>query len=156
MRKNPRLALADAAALGVVAGMRSMIPMAALAFRLGKGRRVPEWLQARAVRLPLLLGAAAELVYDKLPNAGSRLAAPSLAARSSAGGLAGAVVAHAFGGSRALGAVVGVGAALVSTLFFHRLRSVVDRRAKVPDVVSAIAEDALAFGLSTRVGRSFN
>jgi uncharacterized membrane protein len=152
--RNSRTLLAEAAALGTIAGMRSMLPLAALELGLGRRRRrAPRWLRSPAARIPLLVGAAGELVYDKLPIATSRLAAPGLVARVGTAGVAGAIVAQLLGESRALGAAVGIGAAIASSFLFHRLRSAIDRRG-VPDVASGLVEDAIALGASSAVARS--
>jgi uncharacterized membrane protein len=115
-----------------------MVPLAALGLTLPR---------RRLLGAPLALASAAELVYDKLPQAGDRTAPPSLAARVGVGAIAGGVVAHVLGGTVALGAATGALAALASTFLFHRLRAELARR--VPPLAAGIGGDALAVGAAT-------
>ena len=122
--------------------MRSMVPLAALGLTLPRRR----WLGA-----PLALASAAELVYDKLPQAEERTATRPLVARVAVGGIAGGIVAHVAAASVPLGVAVGALAALASTFVSHRLRAGLAQR--VPPVVAAVAGDAVAIGASVAVAR---
>ncbi len=159
MPKDSKMALADAAALGAVAGMRGMLPLAVLSLSAGRGprraRRLRRRLTSTRLRLPLLVAAGSELIYDKLPSARSRLSPPLLAVRLGTGATAGALVCATLGEPKLLGALAGAVAALGSALLFHRLRARV-ARAKVPGAVGGVAEDALAFGLSSAVRRTLS
>jgi uncharacterized membrane protein len=118
--------------------MRSMMPLAALGWTLPR---------RRILGAPLVLALAAELVYDKLPQASERTAPRPLGARIVAAAVAGGVVARGSRASSALGAVTGALSALASTFLFHRLRARAARR--VPPPVAAIGEDLLAIGTAT-------
>jgi uncharacterized membrane protein len=122
----------------MAAGMRSTVPLAALGLTLPR---------RRLVGVPLMLASAAELVYDKLPQASERTAPGPLAARVGAGAIAGGIAAHLVGASTALGAATGALAALASTFLFHRVRAEVARR--VPPFAAAVGGDLLAIGTST-------
>jgi uncharacterized membrane protein len=126
--------VAEAALFGVVAGMRSMMPLAALGLTLPR-RRV--W------GAPLVLASAGELVFDKLPQAGERTEVGPLAARIGSGAIAGGLVARALGGRVLYGVATGALAALASTFLFHRLRAVAARHAPR---AAGVGEDLLAGG----------
>jgi uncharacterized membrane protein len=126
----------EACLLGAVAGMRSMMPLAALSLTARKRR----WLRGASV---LSVG---ELVYDKLPQAKSRTEPAGLIPRMVSGSVAGGLAAWLLRGPIAVGAGVGTLAALASTFLTHRLRAEATRR--VPPAVAAVAEDLLAVGVS--------
>jgi uncharacterized membrane protein len=138
--------VAEAALLGTAAGMRSSVPLAALGLLLPR---------RRLVGAPLALASAAELVYDKLPQAGERTAPGPLAARVGVGAVAGGVAAYVADGTIALGAATGALAALASTFLFHRARAAASRHA--PPLAAAAVEDLLSIGAATvaveRIGR---
>lgn len=134
--------IAESALLGTVAGMRSMMPLAALT--LASRRR--SWLA-----LPAGLASAGELVYDKLPQASDRTLPVNLLARVAAGAIAGGIVAHRLGEAIAVGAGAGALAAAASALLSHRLRAAAS--ARLPRFVAAVGEDAVAVGLSARALR---
>jgi uncharacterized membrane protein len=138
-------------ALGIVAGLRSMIPPTAVAWASCFG-----WLQldgtplaflgsppARYLLLALVL---AELVADKLPFTPSRTRPGPFAGRILTGGLAGAAFAAGLGHSFAGGTVAGALGGIVGTLGGYRARTGLVRALGVPDYVVALAEDAVALG----------
>ena len=131
-------AIAEAAILGLAAGIRSTVPLAALSLT-GRRRR---WAGA-----PFALASAAELVYDKLPHAQERTAPGPLAARIASGAIAGGIVARIADESLALGAATGALAALASTFLFHRGRAAAARH--VPPLGAAIGEDVVAVAAAT-------
>lgn len=130
----------EACLLGTVAGMRAMLPLAALSLSAANRRR---WLAA-----PAGLLAAGELVYDKLPQAKDRTMGVSAAARLATGAVAGGIAARRLGGSLAVGAGVGAFAALASTRLFHRLRR--EAAERLPRLAAALSEDLLAISVSSR------
>jgi uncharacterized membrane protein len=132
--------------LGLTAGLRSMTAPALLALnqqRTGRGRF---WMLAspRTARV-LTVMALGELVYDKMPFAGSRLAPQALSARLLMGAMCGAAVSPS--DDQAQGALVGMGGALVSSVAGYAIRKGAGRAAGLPDVLLALAEDALAIGM---------
>lgn len=129
--------VAEAALFGMAAGIRSTVPLAALGLTLPR---------RRLFGAPLAVAAAAELVYDKLPQAGERTAPGPLSARICAGAIAGGIVARVLGTSIALGAATGGLAALASTFLFHRVRAEAARR--MPPLAAAVGGDLLAIGSS--------
>jgi len=141
--------LGQSAALGVVAGMRSLAAPAALSRHLAHDPTVP----ANRVELllthpsaPRVLGlaSAAEHVADKLPFIPDRTDPGPLAGRMAAGALCGFVLARRAGESPTTGAIVGALAAAASTFAAHRLRRALTADAGLPDLAAALAEDGAA------------
>ena len=150
-----------AALLGVVAGMRSQLPGALLAWRRSRGELPhdvagPAGLLRRRSALPLtLLTAAGELVADKLPTTPGRLEDGPFLGRVTLGAAAGSGVAAAFGRSRLAGGALGAAGAAAGSVAGYRFRIAAARRTDVPDTAWGLVEDAaaLALGLlATRAG----
>ncbi len=134
--------VAEAALFGMAAGIRSMVPLAALGLTLPR---------RRLLGAPVALASAAELVYDKLPQAGERTAPGPLIARIGAGVIAGSIAGRVFGASIVLGAATGGLTALASTFFFHHLRAEAARR--IPPLAAAVSGDLLAIGAAAVASR---
>jgi uncharacterized membrane protein len=120
-----------AALAGLACSMRSTAGPALLAAR-GQISGTP--------RIAVLIAAGGELVADKLPFAGDRIAPPAVGARVASGAYTGRAVAGAPG---ALAAAVSAAAGSYAT---WRLRRWVGRRTGLPDPLVAVAEDAVALG----------
>jgi uncharacterized membrane protein len=151
--------LTRAAALGVVAGIRSLAAPAALSRHLVHDPTVPggvldDLLSRPAAPRVLGLASAAEHVADKLPFIPPRTDPGPLAARVAAGALCGAVIARRAGESAVSGAVVGGLAAAAATFAFYHLRHALTVDAGLPDVAVAVAEDAAAVALAEAVLRA--
>ncbi len=127
------------AALGVAAGGRSTLGLAAAQAARGGGTRLPA----------LLVGA--EVVGDKLPQTPSRLSPSGLSVRSGAGAAAGAASASAEGAAAALPVLVGAAGALVGSYAGAAWRASAGTR--VPDWQAALLEDAVAVSLAVMAGR---
>ncbi|MBC8156018.1 MAG: DUF4126 family protein [Bacteroidetes bacterium] len=139
-----------AAQLGIVAGMRSMMAPALVSRQYARTR--PDHLtdsplafvtSPRASTLFMVL-AGGELIGDKLPQTPNRTTPGSVTGRVSSGALCGAAVARAEGQQLGLGALAGGLGALVSTFAFYQLRHWLTTEKNLPDVLVALAEDALA------------
>lgn len=138
-------------ALGVVAGLRSMTPPAAVAWATRLG-----WLHLEATPLAFLGSPVAaylltafllaELVADKLPRTPDRTSPGPFVARIVSGGLAGAALVGGTGGSLLSGAVLGALGGAAGTVGGYRARTGLVRALGVPDYVVALAEDAVAVG----------
>ncbi|MGY1776411.1 hypothetical protein ACI8AV_11165 [Geodermatophilus sp. SYSU D00804] len=126
-----------AALLGIAAGGRSSLGLAAPA--LTASRRRP-------VRLAALAAVAGELVADKLPATPSRTIPPSVAVRLAAGAAGGALLARRQGG-RLLPALAGAAGAAAGTLGGARWRGLAGRR--VPDLPAALAEDVVVVTIAS-------
>lgn len=137
--------------LGLIAGLRSMTPLAVVAWASWCG-----WLRLDGTPFAFLGSAAAryilavcmvgELITDKLPFTPSRTRRGPFTARIVTGGLSGAAYAAASGWSAVLGAVIGALGAVAGTLGGYRARTGLVRRLQVPDYVIALLEDLVAVG----------
>ena len=142
-----------AAALGVVAGMRSQLPLALLALAVQRRRSAMrssssvDFLHVPVVRAALGIAAIGELIVDKLPFVPNRNEPGPLAGRIAFGGIAGAVFALETGAAIPGRALVGATAAGLGTLGAYHLRATVDRVTGLPDPLVGAAEDLLALAL---------
>ncbi len=90
--------------------------------------------------------ACGELVADQLPSTPSRTKPPGLIVRFLLGGLSGAAVAISGGQSLALGAVLGAVGGIAGAFAGYEARTRSVKALKVPDLVIAVVEDAVAIG----------
>lgn len=146
--------LAIAFALGVVSGMRSFLAIAVVSVTLSRRPELPPpvgpaiWLMLRPIAIVLALCAVAELVADKFPRIGSRIAIGPLVARIVTGALSGAAaaqVAHVDGWK---GGLVGAVGAIVGAFGFYHLRQWVDRISGIRDPYVGAAEDVVALAIA--------
>lgn len=148
---NPAQVLLLAFLIGAIAGLRSLTAPTLVAWGAHRG-----WLALHGTRLAFVGSTAAvaifsvlalaELVADKLPTTPSRLAPPGMIARILLGGLSGACIAASCAQSIALGAVLGAAGGIVGAFVGHALRVPLVKALKVPDLVIALLEDAVAIG----------
>jgi uncharacterized membrane protein len=143
-----------AALLGVVAGMRSQLPLALLALAkpgaCGERALALPWLHAPAAQWMTTLAALGELIGDKLPTTPSRLDPAPLAGRFLFGGLAGGIVAREAGRSPATGALLGAAGAGVGAFTGYHLRAALATSTPIPDPLLGAAEDGVALALGLR------
>jgi len=133
--------------IGVVAGLRPMIALAAIAWALRRG-----WIRPGHSPFARIVSASAskrlaelaisELIADKLPTTGSRLNAGPLASRVVSGAICGVAIHGTLKQPVAQGAVLGGLGALAGAIAGHHVRQRVNR--KTPDFAIALLEDALA------------
>lgn len=140
-----------AAALGAVAGLRSMTApaVAAWAGHLGWIRLDGTPLEPLATTVAAWILAAlmlGELIADKLPFTPSRTRPGPFFGRVVTGSLAGAMLTAGVGEPLALGAVLGGIGAVAGTLGGYRARTGLVRALRVPDSVVALGEDVVAVG----------
>lgn len=119
--------------IGFVAGLRSMTAPAAV-------------LAATDNSLAFLAAflAAGELVADKLPNTPPRTIPPAFGVRLASGAYCGMMLAEPYGGNVWTGVGCGVAGAIAGTLAGSALRTKVGPAIHLPDLLTALAEDALA------------
>jgi uncharacterized membrane protein len=133
--------------IGVVAGLRSMLALAAVSWaaRLGALHLEGSWLaflgRGWVVWVVTML-AVGELIVDQLPSTPSRTEPAAFAARLVSGALAGAAI-GADRGSWALGAAAGVLGAVIGTLGGRAARASL-AAAFGRDRPAALLEDAVA------------
>jgi uncharacterized membrane protein len=135
--------------IGVAAGLRSLTAPAVVAWAAHRN-----WLNLHDTSLAFMGSTAAvvifallavvELVADQLPSTPSRTKPPGLIARIVLGGLSGACVAVSGAQSIALGAVLGVAGGIAGAFAGFEVRKRLVKALKVPDVVIAFLEDAVA------------
>jgi uncharacterized membrane protein len=145
---------ASAATIGAVSGLRSMAGPAIVSE--AANRKLVDlhggplaWLSSDHASRASAVLALGELIADKLPSTPDRTAPPSLIFRA----LSGAVCGYAICGPRTskhdkwMAAVVGAGAALAASWIGLEYR----RRVKLPPIVAALLEDAVAMGSGAAV-----
>jgi uncharacterized membrane protein len=142
--------------IGVVAGLRSFLPLAAISWAAHLG-----WLHlagdplaflgAAAARYILTALALAELVADKLPQMMSRKTPGPFAFRIISGAVSGAAV-GASSESLIVGLIAGAVGGLAGTLGGYEFRSRL--AAAIGNLPAALIEDAIGFILALLVVRS--
>jgi len=137
--------------IGVIAGLRSLTAPAAVAWAAHRNwldlhNSALSFMGSTAAMVVFMLLAAGELVADQLPNTPSRTKPPGLIARIVLGGLSGAAVAASGRQSMAIGAVLGAAGGIAGAFAGYEARTRLVRALKVPDVVIACLEDAVAIG----------
>jgi uncharacterized membrane protein len=138
---------AGAAALGVIAGMRSMAAPAVLG-RLGRTRCLNQGcasiLEKPAVAHTLLALSIGEFIVDKLPFMPKRTQTGNVIARMASGAICGAIFCSALKRSPVVGALTGASAAIGATYAFYELRHAASEQLGLPDPAVALAEDTVA------------
>ncbi len=124
--------------LGVVSGLRTFTPLAAVLLRRGS-----VW------GLVLAVAAVAEYVMDALPNTPSRTRPFGLTARIISGALAGWLIATMHGGSGIAGAIVGIVGAVIGTYAGYAARCEAIKR--IGTYPAAIVGDLIAIGLAALI-----
>ena len=137
--------------LGFVDGLRSLTAPAIVCWAAHLG-----WLHFagtkfafvnhRSTLIVFTLLAIIELVVDKLPNTPARTAPVGLIARIVLGGASGLAFATGAGGvgiSVSLAGVIASIGAIAGTFAGYQIRRAVVFKAHLPDLVAAIAEDAI-------------
>lgn len=151
-----------AAGLGIVAGMRSMMPFALLALAARRGTfardagRPLSILRGRAVLPVAAFAAAGELVADKLPMTPSRIDPGPLSGRIVLGALAGAAICREARRSAIAGALLGGAGAAGGSFGGYHARKALGRATRLPDPLWAVAEDALAVSLGLLTLRPYS
>jgi len=135
--------------IGIVAGLRAMMPLAAVAWAAklrildldGSWLAILGWRFTAPVMTLLAIG---ELITDQLPSTPSRKAPVQFGARLVTGGVAGAALGMATG-AVVIGAILGVIGAVIGTLGGAAVRA---RLATLfgSDRPAALIEDVIAIG----------
>ena len=126
-----RSALTETVLLGAISGMRSMSGLATLALRR---RGMPA--------ATLLTLAAGEMIADKTPYVGDRIAPLPLAGRMMAGAIVGGVIARESRGSIVLGGLIGAAVAAVAAHAAYAAR----KRLAGSSMAGGVVEDLLVAG----------
>ncbi len=141
-----------AAGIGLVAGLRSLTAPAVVAWAANLGsinlHNSPlAFMGSKWTVVVFTVLAVVELVADQLPSTPARTGAMGLSARIVTGALTGACLAQAGNAPLWLGAIAGIGGAIVGAFGGYKARVGLVRSLRVPDFVIAIPEDAIAIGL---------
>jgi uncharacterized membrane protein len=147
-----RMLLLLALALGVSAGLRSMMPLAIVACVAHSWPALSSsplsFLASPIATYVLVAFAIAELISDKLPFTPSRLSAGPLLFRIISGATCGTAVSIAGGGSAVIGGIVGGMAAVAGAFGGYHVRRALTVSRGLPDLLVALLEDAVAIGLA--------
>ena len=138
--------------IGIVAGLRSQITPAVVAWAAHRG-----WINLHGSPLAFMgtawaegiftVLALAELIVDQRPSTPARTSAVPLSARIVTGALSGACLAVAGEATPWLGALAGAVGAIAGAFGGYHARVGLVRALRVPDFVIAILEDLVAIGL---------
>jgi uncharacterized membrane protein len=148
---NPSEVLLLAFLIGIVAGLRSLTAPAVVAWAAHRNwidlhNTSLSFMGSTAAVVIFILLALVELVADQLPSTPSRTKPPGLIARIVLGGLSGACVAAAGAQSMMLGALLGAIGGVAGALAGYEVRTRLVRALKIPDLIIAVLEDAVAIG----------
>jgi uncharacterized membrane protein len=148
---SPSEALLLAFLIGIVAGLRSLTAPAVVSWAAHRNwidlHNTPLSFMGSTVMVSIfVLLALGELVADQLPSTPSRTKPVGLIARIVLGGLSGACVAVAGAQSIVIGALLGAVGAVAGAFAGYEVRTRLVRALKVPDLVIAVLEDAVAIG----------
>src|SRR2546425_9766789 len=136
--------------IGVVAGLRPMTALAAMAWAVRRGRIQIEpspivvWMLSAGTSKRIAEFAISELIVDKLPFTPSRLNAAPLSLRIVSGAICGAAIRRSRKRSLTDGAVLGGLGALAGTITGYHVRKRLSH--DTSDLAGALLEDALAVG----------
>jgi uncharacterized membrane protein len=139
--------------IGIVAGLRSLLPPAVVAWAANLG-----WLNLHDSPLAFMgsrvavgifsVLAIGELVADKLPKTPKRTALAPLLARILLGGLSGASLCAAAGKSLIAGTLLGGAGGIIGAFVGYEIRRRLVNRLLIKDFFVAICEDLVAIGLA--------
>ena len=133
----------NASRLGIVAGLRSMLPFALLANN-------EEQLPYPGLKTFTALLALGEIIADKLPATPGRTRPGPLAFRLLIGAASGALICRRAQLSTSEGAIRGALGALIGSFAGYGYRTLLSESTGVPDVIFALGEDTLALVLGQK------
>jgi len=138
--------------LGISAGLRSMMPLAVVAWAARGWPAVAGsalgFMAAPITGYVFAALAIGELIADKLPFIPSRLQPGPLGTRVISGALTGAVAAIAMQGSPIVAGLAGAIGGLAGSFGAYAVRRGLTVDRKLPDLPVALAEDLVAIGLA--------
>ena len=136
--------------IGLFAGLRSLMPPAAVAWAVHLGwlklTRPLSLIGSLPALIILSLLALTEIIIDKLPNTPNRTAPLGLIARIVTGGLTGACVSLGGGQSAFVGAGLGLIGGIVGCFGGYHARAWLVRSLRQEDFYVALVEDLVAIG----------
>lgn len=137
--------------IGIIAGLRSMTAPAVVSWAarwkwLELGQSAVSFLNSTIALVVLTVGAIVELIVDKLPKTPRRTEPIGLIARFATGGLSGAAICAAANQSLVIGGLLGGVGGLIGGFAGYAARYRLVTALKLPDLVVALLEDAIAIG----------
>jgi uncharacterized membrane protein len=150
---NPGYVFAVAGGIGVVAGLRTMMAPAAIAWAVRLAwmnlHDSPFAFMESRFAVPIFsLLAIGELIADLLPTIPRRTAVGPLLARILSGGFCGACVCASASQSLALGAAAGATGAVIGAFAGYEIRRRLVQKRNIRDLFVALGEDAVAITLA--------
>jgi uncharacterized membrane protein len=150
---NQGYVFAVAGGIGVVAGLRTLMAPAAIAWAVRLGwinlHGSPFAFMESRFAVPIFsLLAIGELIADLLPTIPRRTAIAPLLARILSGGFCGACVCASAGQSLALGAAAGATGAVIGAFAGYETRRYLVKKRNIRDHFVALGEDAVAITLA--------
>ena len=148
-----------AAGLGAVSGLRTFLAPALLGQAV-QTQAIPKagepfkFLMSETAANVASGLAAAELIGDKLPFTPDRTVAFALAGRAAAGAVVGGAICSSFRKRPFWGAVAGVAGAIGAAYAGFYIRQALTKNGKLPDLLVALAEDAISAGGAIAILRS--
>ncbi len=141
--------------MGIVAGARSIMPMAVVTNMARRGTLPEDDLPVRLLGHPLMVAgstlmAAGELAGDKMKTAPDRIVPLGMIARVLSAGIAGAALAPKKDRLAAAAAAIGVAAISAHLTFAARMKAM-ERHGQTP---TGVIEDALVAGSALAIARS--
>ncbi len=138
--------------LGIISGMRATAAPAIVAHYLSKKNSSSlkksklGFIQSPVTAVLTKLFTAGELIVDKLPSTGNRIATSGLISRTISGAFVGAAVSAANKDNVVKGILIGGASALAATYATFFLRQYIDKNTSLKDPVTGALEDAVAIG----------
>ena len=147
------------AAIGALAGMRSMAAPAALSHALSRSRRKPDGGVARILSSRVAAGilkvlAAGEIAADKHSATPARTDVAPLAGRAVIGSICAVAIAQRFRGPVLGSAVIGGASAVGAAYAAYYLRKMAGELLPVPDQALGAAEDLVVVSMGTAVANA--
>lgn len=141
--------------MGIVAGARSITPMAIVTNMARRGTLPENDLPVRLLGHPVMVAgstvmAAGELAGDKMKTAPDRIVAPGMIARILSAGIAGAALAPKQDRLTAAAAAIGVAAISAHLTFAARMKAM-ERNGQTP---TGVIEDTLVVGSALAIAHS--
>jgi uncharacterized membrane protein len=149
------MSVARTLGLGAISGLRSLSGPAFVSRAASRGdldldRTVFAFLGSSRVSKTLVLMELGELVGDKLPVTPSRTSPLPLLGRAASGALVGAAIFVSESRRATIGAALGSTAAIAAGFAGERLRALKVEKTGLPDLVVALAEDAVVLLVGLR------
>ena len=144
---------AFALGIGIVAGLRSWLAPAAVAWAVKLGwlnlHESPfAFMESNLALVGLSIVAVGELVADLLPFVPRRTAIAPLVVRMISGGFCAACLCASANHSVAIGVACGVAGAVIGAFSGYEIRKRLVSKLNIKDFVVALSEDAIAVGLA--------